>query len=198
MHVIALLFSAFPHMTTSLKCSCVFMVWRSCWVRGVMIHSGFSSGDFFFWLSLLDLARNAFRLGMSAWDCQQLSLSVPFRLRVSSPRFFIAIVAVSNPCPMIHGVLALLQVLARRVMFTVLSPVTLGLTWALGIRGGHPACSRSVRMTAKRELGIPVLGGSLSCSRASCWFLHLLVQVLHLDNTLQLVNICPGPWTMAN
>jgi hypothetical protein len=163
-----------------------------------MIHSGFLSGSFFLWLSLSDLARNTFRSDAVAWDCQQLSLSVLFRCRGSSPRFSLMIVAVSDPCPMIHSLLALLQVLARRVLFTVLLPVTLGSTWVLGIGGGRLACSRSVQMIAKRELGSLVLGGLLSflCAVcASCWVLHSLVHALHLDNMSQPINICPGRWT---
>ena len=126
-------------------------------------------------------ARKVFRSGESVCACHYSCSSVPFRFNASKPKSFIVVVAVSDPCPIIHIVLALSQVSASNVRFTILTRVIFGLMCVLGIGGDCSALCRSVFIMAKREFGRSVLEGSLLRCSFSCrsirsrhWLVHVL------------------------
>ena len=86
-------------------------LWRSCCVSGIITHSGISSGGCPFSWFLSECARKVSRSGELVCACQYTCSSLPFRVNGAKPKLSIAAVTVTDPCPIIHIALALLQVL---------------------------------------------------------------------------------------
>ena len=209
-HMSALLFRSFPIVIAALSLSRCSVLKKKHWVRGTTIHSGGSSSSCWY-QAMRDM--NIFKLGTSFVACQYFSLFVPWIWRASSSRLVIAVVTVLAPVSMIHIVRALSHVDASSVRFTIFAPTIFGLTCVRGIGDGVSLGSFFPfgEIKARRAIGNFELDKStrfLTWSSSALYcsffqvldassFLHLLAQVLYLDNMLQSVSILPGRCTIV-
>ena len=157
MHTSALLCSALALTTISSNCSGPPVDWKSWCLRGTIIHSCFSFDGFPCCWSLLIMR--------SVCDCQCLCFSESLILepKGSSPLLlFLTLVLRSIAFSLCH------RSPQNKVLFTILSPLILGLMCVLGIGDGRSASCRSVFIIAKRELSWSMLVGLVSLCLFSC------------------------------